>query len=159
MAFVDYSLEVGEVNGRDYPYVYNVSFKVGFAGYNCRDDVMLVQYFLKKIWERSSAPRPGGTMKVDGWMGPITDRWIRKFQSGATLKPPSPDVMVHDGIVDRAIGGTDSTEYGQKWTILALNFGFRNRYPELYDILPFAPDVPALLTSALASSFQSENTA
>lgn len=159
MAFVDYSLEVGEVNGLNYPYVYNVSYKVGFAGYNCRDDVFLVQYFLKKIWERTSAPPPGGIMKVDGWMGPTTDRWIRKFQSGATITPPNPEAMVRDGIVDKAYGGTASTGYGQTWTILGLNFSFRNRYPELYAILPFAPDLPPLLAIALASGFQSENTA
>jgi len=152
MAFVDYSLEVGEVNGFNYPFVYNVSYKVGYVGYNCRDDVLLVQYFLKKIWERSSARPPGGVMKVDGWMGPITDRWIREFQSGATMTPPTSDAMVHDGIVDRATGGASSTEAGQTWTIMGLNFSFRNRYPELYDILPLAPDLPPLLAYALAQS-------
>jgi hypothetical protein len=83
MAFVDNTIDMGSDESQaEYPFVYNVTFAVGYPGYNCRDDVYLVQYFLKKIWESSSAPQPAGEMKVDGWMGPITDRWIRRFQRG-----------------------------------------------------------------------------
>jgi hypothetical protein len=66
MAFVDYSLDFGE-DKVEYPYIYNVSYAVGYIGGNCRDDVLRVQYFLKKIWERvKGAMPPSGTMVVDG---------------------------------------------------------------------------------------------
>ncbi len=153
MAFVDSSLDLGDDEARaKFPYVYNVSFAVGYVGYNCRDDVMLVQYFLTKIWERSSVPPPAGAMTVDGWMGPITDRWIRTFQSGVTMNKPSPDAMVHDGIVDRALVGRYGSISGRTYTIIALNFSFYNRYPELYYFLPTAPDLPALLAYSLTKT-------
>ncbi len=152
MAFVDRSLELGE-EWTDFPYIYNVTFAVGYGKVNALDDVMLVQYFLKKIWEKISAskPRPSGNLVVDGLMGPITHRWIKNFQSGGTLKEADHNWMVQDGVVDRAVG--DAVVSGRRiWTILNLNLNFKIKYPELYPILPVAPDLPPLLAASLALS-------
>jgi hypothetical protein len=151
MAFVDYSLNFPPEDKVDYPWIYNVSYGIGYVGVNSRDDVMLVQYLLKKIWERvKGAMPPAGNMVVDGWMGPTTDRWIRDYQSGRVFDPPQPSLMVHDGIVDRAMGGEDTPIQHRTWTIIMLNVGFKKKYPELYYTLPAAPDLPPLLASSLA---------
>ena len=152
MAFVDYSVGVGEEGKEKFPYIYNVSFSVGFAGISCRDDVMLVQYLLKKIWERSYHPPPDGTMLVDGWMGPITDRWIRRFQKGDAFDVPEPGLMLQDGIVDSARGSTYASNTGLCWSIVYMNVRFKYTYPELYDRLPTAPDLPPLLAHSLATN-------
>jgi hypothetical protein len=60
--------------------------------------------------------------------------------------------MVHDGIVDRAMGGEATTIQHRTWSIAMLNAAFKKKYPELYYILPTAPDLPPLLAYALAQS-------
>jgi hypothetical protein len=153
MAFVDSSLDIVEKN---YPYIYNVSFAVGYGRYNVRDDVLLVQYFLKKIWDkhRTKAQPPAGTMAVDGWMGPTTDRWIRNFQSGATMKIPDPSVMFQDGIVNRAVAAQSVAGSDKSYTIVMLNYNFQVKYPELYPMLPAAPDLPPELAYSLSTTSQ-----
>lgn len=156
MAFIDSSLELGEKMNAKYPYIYNVSFAVGYGKYNVRDDVLLVQYFLKKIWDKhkTKAQPPAGVMKVDGFMGPTTHRWIKNFQSGATMKTPDPTVMYQDGIVNRAVADSLIAETERTWTIVMLNYNFEVKYPELYYILPLAPDLPPELAYSLSRTSQ-----
>src|SRR5262245_38868920 len=82
------------------PMFYNVTFSVGpgrdynwqdddgnwkhahRGAINRRDDVMLVQYFLKRIYQFTPGLiAPEGIMTVDGFNGPITQRWIVAFQN------------------------------------------------------------------------------
>jgi len=156
MAFVDSSLELGEEMDTQYPYIYNVNYAVGYGKINVRDDVLLVQYFLKKIWDKHKyqATPPPGVMKVDGFMGPTTHRWIKNFQSGATMKTPDPTVMFQDGIVNRAVADTLVAGTERSYTIVMLNFNFKVKYPELYYILPIAPDLPPELAYSLTMTSQ-----
>jgi len=56
---------------------------VGTNAPNKRDDVLLVQYFLKRIYEKpedQQLSRPSTPMVVDGYFGPTTRNWILMFQ-------------------------------------------------------------------------------
>jgi hypothetical protein len=151
MAFVDSSLDIAV---KKYPYIYNVSFAVGYGRYNVRDDVLLIQYFLKKIWARLERKPPIGVMEVDGLMGPTTDRWIRNFQSGGTMVTPDSTVMYQDGIVNRAVGAQEISGSEMNYTIVMLNYNFGKKYPELFYILPAAPDLPPELAYSLTKTAQ-----
>jgi hypothetical protein len=67
------------------------------------------------------------------------------------MNQPEANSMVQDGIVNRALYGTQ-TPSGHDWTLIGLNASSKNRYPELYYILPTAPDLPPLLANSLAGS-------
>lgn len=104
------------VEGRFYPYLYNLDLGVGHSHHqpNCRDDVMLVQYLLKRIYERAQAadpplnPNAGSAwgsgqltliteLKVDGHWGPQTQSAIEQFQ--LELQRSGVEVIA-DGCVD-----------------------------------------------------------
>ncbi len=89
------------------PYVYNIDDSVGPGAPNRRDDVLLVQYFLKSINDKRDAasPRfaplplaPSEVFKVDGVAGPITFRAIEHFQQQAAQQGRK---VVADGRVDK----------------------------------------------------------
>src|SRR5262245_40587771 len=82
MAQVDFWADGGNA-GMDLEFFYNVSFAVGpgRTAPNRRDDVLLVQYFLKSIagtvvvgpgWEVWTPPKTAQPFLVDGWMGSVT---------------------------------------------------------------------------------------
>lgn len=151
MAFIDYELEIPQEYREEFPYIYNVSYAVGYGGcYNFPEDVFLVQYFLKKIWERAGQP-PAGSMKLDGRMGKTTDRWIRAYQRGETMDVPTTVYMGQDGRVDRAHGGIYAPRTGMGWTILCLNIDFKREYPGLFYNLITTPDLPAILAWGLVN--------
>lgn len=60
---------------------YDVDKSVGVASVNQTEDVKLVQYMLQKIYAKGFATPPLKPMDVDGWIGPITIEWIRRFQA------------------------------------------------------------------------------
>ena len=66
---------------------YSVSFGVGRDRFgrvepNRFEDVMLVQFLLRRGWEPSSDSRPQGQLlQVDGIFGPTTHYWILAFQA------------------------------------------------------------------------------
>jgi peptidoglycan hydrolase-like protein with peptidoglycan-binding domain len=142
MAFIDAD-NTGEA---DIPYFYNLTSAVG-GGREClKEDVMLVQYFLKKIYEHKNEikNKPYGEMVVDGKFGPITRNWILSFQIRQQANA--------DGIVDKAsnqannrMGSISKTIY----TIRLLNNGMRILYREFYRTLPYQQEVPADLRLAL----------
>lgn len=105
------------------------SFAVGPGRPNRRDDVLLVQFFLKKL---SSFQLLGGTQNpqkmmqvmafaVDGIAGPITFQWIRDFQKN------SPIGLFADGIIDAppaSVAGDvqmSSSISQTTYTIIAMN--------------------------------------
>jgi hypothetical protein len=93
---------------------YNVSAAVGNHCHNMVEDVMLVQFFLKKFYERF--PSPKGELKVDGVCDPVTSTWIKAFQTlmKNTVHP--------DGIISRARTGTPRSSKTQTvYTIIWLN--------------------------------------
>lgn len=90
MAYVEKGKKLGS-----HP-ISNVEQPVGTTGTNAPGDVKLVQYMLKNIYKAEATG-----MAVDGWIGPVTISWIKRFQNDA--KNNGNNVLC-DGRVDRALG-------------------------------------------------------
>ncbi len=144
MAFIDFT------NTGDFGKFYNVNYAVG-RGRGNPADVMLVQYMLKKVFQGAGECRPLRNMYVDGVPGPTTQAYIDAFQAGCLFIPGTPSGMVRDGIVDSAPRGHGQISNSLAYTILILNATFRMLFPDLFDGLPDAPDLPPLLAVALHS--------
>jgi hypothetical protein len=110
-----------------FPKVYNVEQAVGLNAPNATGDVKLVQYMLKGIYG-SAAP----DLAVDGWIGPKTVSWIKRFQTDA--KNGGTNVLI-DGRVDRACGQIASVS-GTSYTILLMNCALQKQNPAAYYALP-----------------------
>ena len=132
------------------PYVYVVDHSVGESGANKREDVLLVQFFLKaimqdamgKIGYRPPNERP---VTVDGNCGPQTIRYIKYYQEEnskrniATVAP-----LKVDGRVD--VYGSGSV---QEYTITALNSTYRARVePGMYLDLRKHGDFPKMISDS-----------
>jgi peptidoglycan hydrolase-like protein with peptidoglycan-binding domain len=152
MAFLDIT------GNESLPTIYNVSMGVGPdpRGFYRRDDILLVQYLLKKVWEEHGseispplpAPPEPGTIKVDGIFGPITARWIKRYQE-EVKKSGQP--IAADGRVDRAHGTVSSITH-TLYTILLLNFDFHNKEQSSFDDLTTDPECPPELIAALSTT-------
>jgi hypothetical protein len=119
---------------------------------------MLVQYFLKKYYEKAAITPPAGIMKVDGIYEPITQRWIDDFQSGRIFVEPGVHPMVRDGIVDRVPAHDEFTPIHKPiYTILFLNMAYKQKYPDLFDDLPNLTDLPPLVAHVLKTNGQNGN--
>ena len=121
------------------PKGYNVGQAVGPYAPNASGDVKLVQYMLKHYY----GP-PAANLKVDGYIGPTTISWIKRFQEDS--KKSGVNVLV-DSRVDRALGQVSSISK-TVYTILVLNRGLAVRNPAALATLP--QHVP--LTAAPSSS-------
>ncbi len=147
MAFVDtYTVEGSDEEKK----FYNVSMAVGLNAPNQRDDVMLVQYMLKRVYEKPVYPKftlsqQRGEMTVDGICGPVTARWIGHFQTD--VRTTGANVLV-DWRIDRALAGMASIS-GTEYTIHLLNDAFRAHYPDIYENMQGDPDVPPEVRGAL----------
>lgn len=137
MAFVDH-LDGSEIipgEGWD-GHIFNVNMAVGPAAANRWDDVMLVQYLLKRIYASPSSfnpplhPPAGDSIKVDGRFGRSTARWINHFQrevndrGGVPIRP--------DGRVDKSDSGGISSISQTVYTIVALNKGLETVDPDAF---------------------------
>lgn len=159
------------VTGRPYPHIYNVDMAVGVAKStyvnpnshtvvyskpqpNKRDDVMLVQYFLKRIYQecdRVMPPLPdtGGAskLKVDGLHGPKTQKAIETFQLELRRRGTN---IATDGCVDSEKGEVSSISKTQ-YTITWLNKYFGSLHPDLIINVSADPECPAELKQKLAA--------
>ena len=131
------------------PPFYSVDHSVGARGGNWTDDVMLVQYFLGRIYydglicSTLSAPYPG-QIKVDGICGPTTCRWIREFQANSDNGGLDNVSMKVDGIVSPVRAVTSQTF---QYTMVQLNRWHGRFYPGV-DIAN-NDDMPPLLRASL----------
>lgn len=106
---------------------YNVEQAVGPTGVNKNGDVKLVQYMLRYIYGTEAAG-----LAIDGWIGPITNYWIKRFQ--LEMKAVGNKIAT-DGRVDRAFGSTSSVSK-TLYTIVALNHMLKVRNPAAFQQLP-----------------------
>jgi hypothetical protein len=145
MAFVC----VYTATGGEQSKIYNVSMAVGKNAPNRKDDVMLVQYMLKRIYEKpvykkGTFSKQQTVMVVDGLCGPITIQWITRFQLDCR------DTFGgHGGVVD---GRVDRSSASTTYTIDYINDAFRLHYSEIWENMPVHPDVPAEVRAALLLS-------
>jgi len=123
-------------------FFYNLDNAVGLGSANVRDDVLLVQYFLKTIFDNPSASskplsplplKPGEVFRVDGIAGPITVRAIKHYQE---TQRAGGRAIVSDGRVDKAKAGSGVT------TILFLNTDYKTVRPNDFNSIAFAADCP-----------------
>ncbi len=127
--------------------LYNVNFAVGLPAPNKRDDVLLVQWLLHRVYADHPllSPPDGGGIAIDGWSGPQTVKWIRAFQADVRrLGRP----CAKDGRVDSArkpVGLVGKTPY----TILYLNGALLTANPDVYADPAGDPDMPTELLNAL----------
>jgi hypothetical protein len=148
MAFIDVDSE----NPVKHSNFYNVTRAVGKGGYNEKEDVMVVQFFLQRVYLHADmkARKPKGEMKVDGKCGPITCNWILKFQ--LDMRDIGRDCYP-DGLVDKAGNENNADNWNTSisrthYTIRMLNNGVRVFEPALYKTLPYNPEVPPELRVA-----------
>ena len=140
------------VHGAAFPYFYNVHRAVGPGRPNQHEDVLLVQYFLKSIYDHPNATNPplhppfGSKMVVDGVAGPITFSWIKHFQ--AELQSRGQSIVV-DGIVNPAVGSFAGPS-GSTYTIVRLSAGFLQARPADYPNISKAGDCPPMLGAAVS---------
>lgn len=113
------------VNSPQMPFIYNVEQAVGQNSPNGKGDVILVQYLLAAYYGPNS-------LQIDGWIGPVTTGYIKKFQQEA--KQSGNNVLV-DSRVDKAYSYTSSISQ-TVYTIILLNVGCKSRNPQAYDALP-----------------------
>jgi hypothetical protein len=110
--------------------VYTIDQAVGNGCPNRRDDVLLVQFFLKVVSEGPQksefTPAGRGPMNTDGGWGPASQAYLNQFiVVNSAQNPGSP--LTQDGRVDPVVGGrVTGSQTGHVYTILALNTSYKN---------------------------------
>ena len=142
---------------------YNLDYAVGPKATNQRQDVLLVQFFLKVLYQhppfkqRKSSPtsplKSVGELVVDGRFGRQTETYIRDFQQAHVEK----GLNVHpDGRVDPARGvrhyRDTSSITRTYYTISQLNGSFRRRFTQEHDHLENSPRLPGELRPIFKST-------
>jgi hypothetical protein len=108
-----------------------VSSGVGRGQANLRDDTLLVQFFLNKLWTKTVKSDTYGVpgkppLAIDGQCGANTLEAIKRFQG---VYYSTADVKIQDGIVDpQPDGQPTGPRHGQTYTIAALNYAFSEEF-------------------------------
>ena len=121
---------------------------------NRRDDVMLVQYLLKRVYQQGHNCQPqlsqssgAALLKIDGLYGPKTARAIEQFQLEMRRNGRS---IATDGCVDPELGDSATSSISKTgYTISWLNKYFWILYPYLAADVSLDPECPAELKKAL----------
>ena len=123
---------------------------------NKRDDVMLVQYLLKRIYQQGQNANPplnqsNGTaqLKIDGLYGPKTQKAIEQFQLEMRRNGRN---IATDGSVDPERGDSSTASISHTgYTISWLNKYFWLLYPSLAPDLRVDPECPMELKQSLSN--------
>jgi len=108
---------------------------------NQPDDVKLVQYLLKAFYDfQLLHVRPKGEMKIDGFCGPVTNRWILQFQRDCNLASGE-QVLLMDNRVDKVLNkNLIGSISGKMYTLAMLNINVKYYSPEVWAKTPlFVP--------------------
>ena len=130
--------------------MYTVDAAVGPGGPNNREDVLLVQYFLREIFKGFPAFRRNpfpGVVAVDGFASTQTFAAIRHFQNVAKREGKN---IATDGVVDAQVGekGHGSIS-GTQYTVVYMNQTFRESRPGDWPRVSRAGDCPGELRDPL----------
>lgn len=129
---------------------YNVNYAVGNKSPNKRDDVLLVQWMLHRVYIDNPlffAP-DGGDIAIDGWIGKQTINWITAFQKDIR-RLGNPCAV--DGRVDSARKSEGAVSKAP-YTMLWLNGALLQANPTVFSDPSSDPDMPTELLSALSSN-------
>lgn len=148
----------------DFHHIWNVTDAVGEHCPNRREDVMLVQYMLLKLYAgrfRQGRSRPPGNLQLNGICEPVTLDWIRAFQRD--LNEDEPGIVSIDSRIDRACGmlttrpgpvvGPNGPGGFTVYTIVMLNKFFSDEWWDYHND-PLKADLPLLLKVLLKSKRQ-----
>jgi len=125
---------------------YNVDFAVGPGCPNKRDDVLLVQYLMKAVFDSAPTERPPGPpLTVDGVAGEITFRHITRVQDLAHRLGKTTQAV--DGRVDKAKKTTVASISHTVYTIVNLCAGYKHARPKDYANIALAADCPKELAA------------
>lgn len=121
---------------------------------NKRDDVMLVQYLLKRVYQRGQNCQPqlsqssgAAQLKIDGLYGPATARAVEQFQMEMRRNGHN---IATDGCVDPELGESATSSISKTgYTISWLNKYFWVLYPYLAPDISTDPECPAELKKVL----------
>ena len=118
------------------PFFYSVDEPVGRHAPNHPDDVRLVQFMLKRVFESADVTPLSEPIPIDGVFGPLTWNAIVEFQRRRYTSP--------DGRVSPARNaGLDYLGHIYKSTIVSLNIEFKACYPEYFNArLHLSPTIP-----------------
>ena len=117
--------------------LYTVEHTVGTGGANRRDDVLLVQLFLRVQMEDGGSEAPSRPpdrrpLAIDGICGNDTLAYIRYYQEEAKRRFPG-DAQPPDGRVDPMRSGSIFASITQKkYMIAVLNIGYRENRGDRY---------------------------
>ena len=134
------------------PPFYNLDHAVGPGAINQRFDVMLVQFFLKALYEQAPFKQRSvsGDIKVNGQFDQTTAAHILDFQ---TANKNAGGLVFVDGRVDPAKGTRhyqDKSSISKtRYTIAKLNGSFRKRFQKEHDHLEGSKRVPKDLQDIL----------
>jgi hypothetical protein len=121
-------------NSTELPIFFNVVHAVGQNAPNAPNDVKLIQYLLRSYYAKAGN-QPTGEMTVDGFCGPLTQRWIIDFQM--RLNKNFPGSVMLDGRIDRVRNNSTYTSISKtQYTLTCLNSSVKFRNPEAFVILP-----------------------
>lgn len=129
---------------------YNVDQAVGQNAPNRRTDVLLVQFFLRELFNHPvlKPVKPAGEIVVNGICDDTTKAWILDFQRQHKQRGFR---IQTDGRVDHATGQqwSRTPRTGSHYTIGLLNFRYRQRFRREHDALELHPRMPAELAAEL----------
>jgi hypothetical protein len=136
-------------------HVYTVEQAVGIGGANRRDDVLLVQFFLKVAMLDSPNSKPyippgEQPISIDGSCGPQTCRYIKFYQEEGNRRNPGVKTTT-EGRIDPVAGGSLTSSISHTfYTILALNVSYKDRRgKDLHEDISKDPLFPAELAKSL----------
>ena len=128
--------------------IYDVEKAVGLNSPNQNGDVKLVQHMLICIYASGFATPPSKPLVMDGWIGPITVEWIKRFQQDvnakghlfartAKWKDPSIKKCEVDGRVDAILNVSQVGQVsGKPYTISWMNAILRKLNPAAHANIP-----------------------
>ena len=130
-------------------YFWNVSSNVGYTCQNKEDDVLLIQFFLNRVFDAIEKDiymtgTPPKRLVPDGDFGGKTWGAIKWYQKAVGC--------VADGMISSADGTRDRTpKHGKLYTIHELNIWYQYYYPAFFQDLRADPGLPTVLCSHLSA--------
>ena len=141
-------------NSENTKHLYTVDQPVGAGGTNRRDDVLLVQFFLRVAMENSAGsvgyiPPGEQPISIDGSCGSQTNRYIKFYQEEGNRRNPG-ILTTTEGRIDPVTSGNAYGAISHKfYTILALNITYRNCRGIMIADIRKDPLFPAELSKSL----------
>lgn len=158
---IKYYFRSGQFKESPTQHMYVVDYAVGYKRDNKRDDVMLVQFFLKSLLAGRSPLGPA--IAIDGVFGPTTHYWLL-FLMAKAIEDDFGTRYLYRGKMplDGGLMPPDVSQvarFSDAGLIGYMNEKFRQGEPRRYDRLESDPAVPAALRKALIHRYTSADQA